>query len=144
MTAPGWFTGWLLTSLFAAAPASSPAPAPAAAAGLHLETATDGALEVRDGRELVTRVALKTPALRRGVPALREVVADGHRLAELRIPVRGSASEEIWLGELGRPRRVLWSGLTGPRDADGETALAVVANEDGVTEYQTSAAVYPL
>jgi HEAT repeat protein len=149
MTAPGWLTGWLLTSLFAAAPASPPAPAPALApppasapaAGLHLATATDGALEVRDGRELVARVIPQTPALRRGVPTLREVVAAGHRLAELRIPVRGSASEEVWIGELGRPRRVLWSGLTGARDADGETAIGVVANEDGVTEYQTSAAV---
>ncbi len=153
----GWqFAGWPLATLLALAPvsaaaapaaatpaAATPAAAtPAAPAGLRLETAPDGALEVRDGRELVARVALTTPPLRRGVPALREVVADGHRLAELRVPVRGTASEEVWLGEAaGRGRRVLWSGIAGSRDLDGESTVGIAASADGVVEYQTAAGV---
>jgi HEAT repeat protein len=130
----------LLATVAVAAPAPS-APPPAAPAGLRLDTAADGALEIHDGRELVGRVALKTPSLRRGVPLLREVVADGHRLAELRVPIRGTAGEEVWLGEVGHSRRVLWSGITGPRDADAESGVGVVADEDGVIEYQTAAGV---
>ena len=57
-------------------------------------------LEIRNGDALVTRVALKTPALRRGTPSLRDVTVDGHRLAELRVPVRGTSAEEVWIGEV--------------------------------------------
>ena len=77
---------------------------------------------------VVAHVALKTPALRRGQPRLREVVVDGHRIAELRVPVRGTPAEEVWIGErrpAKRGARSLWSGMTGPRDADGETSIGV-------------------
>jgi HEAT repeat protein len=122
--------------------AALPPPAAAAASGLHLGTAADGALEIRNGDELLTRVAPKTPALRRGTPALREVTSAGHRLAELRVPVRGTSAEEVWIGEVeGRARRVVWSGMTGPRDADGETSLWVEVTPERVLEYQTAAGI---
>jgi HEAT repeat protein len=117
----------------------------ATASGLRSNTAPDGTLEIRNGDDLLTRVALKTPALRRGTPALRDVTVEGHRLAELRVPVRGTSAEEIWIGEVaGRPARVtrvVWSGLTGARDADGETSLWVALTPERVLEYQTAAGV---
>jgi len=122
--------------------ATLPSPPAAAATGLRLTTAADGALEVRNGDDLLTRVALKTPALRRGTPTLRDVTSAGHRLAELRVPVRGTSAEEVWIGEVaGRARRVVWSGVTGPRDADGETSLWVEVTPERVVEYQTAAGV---
>ena len=128
----------LLTS--AAAPAA--ATGAPAAGGLRLDSAADGGLEIRNGDALLARVALKTPALRRGTPLLREVTVSGHRLAELRVPVRGTSAEEVWIGEIdGATRRVVWSGMTGPRDADGETSLRVEATPTRVTEYQTAAGV---
>jgi hypothetical protein len=136
----------LLALLAAVAVAGAPLAAVAAtAAGLRLNAAPDGALEIRSGDDLLTRVALKTPALRRGTPALREVTVEGHRLAELRVPVRGTSAEEVWIGEVaGRPARstrVVWSGLTGARDTDGETSLWVAVTPERVLEYQTAAGV---
>src|SRR5579871_184706 len=123
--------------------AVAPATSQAATTGtLGLSTGADGALEIRNGGELVTRVVLKTPALRRGTPALHDVTVAGHRLAELRVPVRGTSAEEVWIGEVeGRARRVVWSGMTGPRDSDGETSLGVEVTPARVVEYQTAAGV---
>jgi HEAT repeat protein len=114
----------------------------AQAAPLTLAPAADGGLELRDGARVVTHVPVKAPALRRGPARLREVTIDGHHVAEVGVPVRGTAHEERWVGEL-RPRdvRVVWSGLVGPRDADGETAIGVDVSADGVVEYQTAAHV---
>ncbi len=93
----------------------------------------------------MTRLPLKTPALRRGTPTLREVTVEGHRLAELRVPVRGTSAEEIWIGEIaGRPARstrIVWSGMTGARDADGESFLWVEVTPERVVEYQTAAGI---
>ena len=73
---------------------------------------------------ILARVMLATPALRRGTPTVRQLDVEGHRIAELRVPVRGRAAEEVWIAELGasRPPRVIWSGLAGARDADEETS----------------------
>ena len=132
----------LLALPVAVAPSAAVA---ATAGGLRLSTAPDGALEIRSGDDLLTRVALKTPALRQGTPALRDVTVEGHRLAELRVPVRGTPAEEVWIGEVaGRPARstrIVWSGLTGARDADGETSLWVAVTPERVLEYQTAAGV---
>src|ERR1700722_5862395 len=70
----------------------------AATPGLQLSVATDGALEIRHGADLVGRLDPKTPSLRRGTPVLRELSVAGHRLAELRIPIRGTPGEEVWIG----------------------------------------------
>ena len=112
-------------------------------AGLRLAQAADGALEIRSGADLVARVPLKTPALRRGQPTLREVTVEGHRVAELRVPVRGASGAEVWLGEAGRApiTGTIWAGLTGARDADGETSIWVEATPERVIEYQTAAQV---
>ena len=121
------------------------AEAAPAAGGLRLNPAPEGALEIRSGDDVLTRISLKTPALRRGTPALRQVTVEGHRLAELRVPVRGTSAEEVWVGEVaGRPARatrVVWSGLTGARDADGESFLWVEVTPERVVEYQTAAGV---
>jgi HEAT repeat protein len=127
-----------------AAPQSQAAAAPAAAS-LRLTPAPDGALEIRSGDAVLTRVPLKTPMLRRGTPALREVTVEGHHLAEVRVSVRGTSAEEVWIGEVdGRPARttrVVWSGMTGARDADGESSIWVEVTPERVVEYQTAAGV---
>jgi hypothetical protein len=61
-----------------AAPQAQAAAVPAVS-GLRLNPAPDGALELRTGADLLTRVPVKTPALRRGTPALREVTVEGRR-----------------------------------------------------------------
>src|SRR5580765_2723032 len=127
--------------LLMAAPAVLWAATAGAASPLTLAPATDGGLDVRDGAALAAHVALKTAALRRGQPRLREVAVDGHRVAELRVPVRGTPAEEIWVGEIGGKRRTLWSGMAGPRDADGETAVGVDVDADRVLEFQTASGV---
>ncbi len=131
----------LLAPLLAASPAALAAPP----GGLRLNPAPDGALEIRSGDEVLSRVLLKTPALRRGTPSLRDVTVEGHRLAELRVPVRGTSAEEVWIGEVaGRPARstrIVWSGMTGARDADGESFLWVAVTPERVVEYQTAAGV---
>lgn len=127
-----------------AAPQAQAAAAPAVS-GLRLNPAPDGALELRNGDDVLTRIPLKTPALRRGTPALREVTVEGHRLAELRVPVRGTSAEEVWIGEVaGRPARstrIVWSGMTGARDADGETSLWIEVSPERLVEYQTAAGI---
>jgi HEAT repeat protein len=126
-----------------AAPISVPAPAgPAQPAVLQLVSAPDGALEIRSGADPIGRLEPKTPPLRRGTPALRELSVAGHRLAELRLPIRGTPGEEVWIGEIegdrGHARRVIWTGLTGARDVDGESSQWVEVTPERVTEYQTA------
>jgi len=108
---------------------------------LTLAPAADGGFDVKEGNASVAHVAVKTAALRRGQPRLREVVVDGHRIAELRVPVRGTPAEEVWIGEVGKTVKTLWSGLAGPRDVDGETANGVDVEGDRVLEYQTASGV---
>jgi hypothetical protein len=128
------------SSMSSAAPAVGLTLAPAP--GLTLAPASDGGLDLRAGAATLAHVPVTTPALRRGPTRLREVTVEGHRLAQVSVPVRGGGHEEVWVGEL-RPRdvRVVWRGLVGPRDADAETAQGLDVSEDGVTEYQTAAHV---
>src|SRR6185312_8850503 len=124
-----------------AAQAAEPGPS-GATSGLSWGTAPDGALDVRDGGASIAHLALKTPPLRRGQPVLREVSVEGHRVAELRVPVRGTSGAEVWIARLDRPDHpVIWSGLTGARDADGETSIWAEASPERVVEYQTAAQV---
>jgi len=114
----------------------------AAAAPLTLAPTSDGGFDVKDGKTTAAHVAVKTAALRRGQPRLRELMVDGHRLAELRIPVRGTPAEEVWIGEIGgKAAKTLWSGMAGPRDADGETSLGVDVDGDRLLEFQTASGV---
>jgi HEAT repeat protein len=109
---------------------------------LALAPAADGGFDIKDGNAAVAHVAVKTAALRRGQPRLRDAVVDGHRIAELRIPVRGTPAEEVWIGEVGgRAAKTLWSGLAGPRDVDGETSTGVGIDGDRVLEFQTASGV---
>ncbi len=114
----------------------------AAATPVTMTPAADGGIDIRDGKGLVAHVALKTAALRRGQPRLRDLVVDDHhRIVELRVPIRGTPAEEVWIGEAGPKPKVLWSGLTGPRDADGETSIGVDVDADRVLEFQTAGGV---
>jgi HEAT repeat protein len=128
----------VLSTTSALAAAAPPAPA-AQASALQLIPSAGGGLEIRDGSAPVIRLEPKTPALRRGTPALAERTVAGHRLVELRIPIRGAPGEEVWIGAL-EPRgpRVVWSGITGPRDADGESSLWIEVTPERVIEYQTA------
>jgi HEAT repeat protein len=113
----------------------------------ELGSAADGSLEIRDGKNVIARVPLKTPALRRGTPYLREIDVDGHHVVEIRLPVRGVAAEEVWIGELPdgpsgtKAAGPIWSGITGPRDADEEVATQVEISTARILEYQTAAQV---
>src|SRR6266496_4650173 len=107
-----------------------------AAPPLTLAPAADGGFEIKDGNAAVAHVPVKTAALRRGQPRVRDAVVDGHRIAELRIPVRGTPAEEVWIGEVGgKSAKTLWSGLAGPRDVDGETSTSVELDGDRVLEF---------
>src|SRR5262252_4403037 len=87
--------------------------ATAAAAPVTMTPAADGGIDVQDGKARVAHVALATAPLRRGQPRLREIVVDGHRVAELRVPIRGTPAEEVWVGEVGARGKTLWSGIAG-------------------------------
>ncbi|MES1157892.1 MAG: hypothetical protein ABUL67_02210, partial [Haliangium ochraceum] len=124
--------------------APSVAPPAARAADVTVTPAPDGGLELRAGAgsAVIARLAVVTPPLRRGVARARVVDVDGHRVADVRIPVRGRPSEEVWIADIGaRPPRVIWSGVTGPRDADEETSIFVEATPERIFEYQTAANV---
>jgi len=109
---------------------------------LTLAPTPDGGFDLKDGKATVAHVAVKTAALRRGQPRLREATVEGHRLAELRVPVRGTPAEEVWIGEIGgKAAKTLWSGMAGPRDADGETSLGVDVDGDRLLEFQTASGV---
>jgi HEAT repeat protein len=113
-----------------------------AAVLLQISGVADGSLEVRAGATVVARIAVKTPLLRRGPATLRQIDVDGHRLVDVRVPVRGTSKQEIWLGELGnRAPRVIWNDLAGARDADGEVSVGLEVDEEHVLEYQTASAV---
>ncbi len=135
------FVGGILSlaasrSVFADAPL-----APTADAALTLAPAANG-VEVHAGATVVAGVPLTTPPLRRGAATLREVDVEGHRVVEVRVPVRGSSRAEVWLGELrSGGTRVVWSGFSGPRDADAETGLGVDLSSEGVVQYQTASLV---
>jgi HEAT repeat protein len=139
-------TELVLVALLLARPAAAAAAPPdPGAPAVRFQTAADGGLDVVDPAGLLAHVALKTPALRRGQPVLHEVIVDDHPVAELRVPIRGTAGEEVWIAETqGRTRRwgkVLWSGMAGPRDADAETSLGVELSSEHLLEYQTAAGV---
>src|SRR3954454_15264603 len=72
----------------------------------RLVPAADGGLDIRDGDSVLGHVVLHAPALRRGRARLRRVEVDGHAIAEVRVPVRGTAAEEVWIGELQAGRHV--------------------------------------
>ncbi|HEX2660204.1 MAG TPA: HEAT repeat domain-containing protein, partial [Polyangia bacterium] len=124
--------------------AALPDPGLAAPAKTELRAAETaaGALELRDGATTLATIPLTTPPLRRGPVSVRDLAVEGHRVAEVRLPVRGQASEEVWIGDLtARPPRVIFSGLSGPRDSDGEVSVLVQVTPDRIFEYQTSALV---
>jgi HEAT repeat protein len=131
-------TGVVALCGLAAGPARAASPKETAS----LAGTPDGGLEVRVGGAAVARVPVKTPALRRAPAQLREHTVDGHHLIEVRVPVRGAANEEVWVAELrGREARVVWSGLAGARDADGEVSIGLEITPEDVLEYQTSSHV---
>ncbi len=143
-------TRWKLVCIFGALLVPGTAFAEA-----RLVPAADGGLDIREGDNVLGHVVLQAPPLRRGPARLRRVDVDGHAIAEVRVPVRGTPAEEVWIGELpagphhpegkpdapGHPVKVLWSGRAGPRDTDAETSVAVAVTEDEVLEYQTAAGV---
>jgi HEAT repeat protein len=133
---------WSIFSVAAALALTAPAVQAAAPPPLSLAAAPDGGIEIREGTAVLARVPIATPPLRRGKPTLRETDVDGHRVAELRVPVRGKAVEEVWIADAGaRPPQLIWSGSAGARDADGEVSIAVEVSADGILEYQTATQV---
>jgi HEAT repeat protein len=134
---------WSIFSVAAALALTAPAAQAAAVPPpLSLAGAPDGWFEIREGTAVLARVPIATAPLRRGTPSLHETDVDGHRVAELRVPVRGKAAEEVWIADVGaRPPQVIWTGSAGARDADGEVSIAVEVSPDGIVEYQTATQV---
>jgi len=136
------FTTLVVPLLAVLARGSSAAPAAPAAPGgspLQLVDTPDGGLELRRQGSTVAKLAPHTPPAGRGQPAVREIAVEGHAIAEVRLPVRGRASEETWVGDLSaQPAGLIWSGMTGPRDADGEASLYVEVTPERIFEYQTA------
>ncbi len=152
--------GGLLAGLLALAGPLVPRAAPGAEAAApavapEVVSAADGSLEVRQGAAVAVRLQPRTAALRRGTPRARLVDIDGHAILDVRLPVRGSASEEVWIHELPAadardPRAtkpsasapaLIWSGLTGPRDADEEVGTELEVTADRIVEYQTASQI---
>jgi HEAT repeat protein len=96
-------------------------------------------LEVRDGATVLVSLSPRTPRARRGVPVAREVTSAGHQLIEVRIPVGGGPSQEVWIGERRSAGATsLWTGLVGPLDGDGETARNIAVGPEGIDVYRTA------
>ncbi len=139
----GLRTGLLFAAVALAGHAAHAADAKAAP---QLATAPDGSLEVRQGAAVLLRLAPRTAALRRGTPRVRLADVNGHTIVDVRLPVRGSASEEVWIHELPAPDApakasapvLIWSGTTGPRDADEEVGTELEVTADRIVEYQTA------
>jgi HEAT repeat protein len=129
----------LLAALFAVSASAASAP------GLHLVAAPGGALDIRDGDALVVRLAPRTPPSRRDPPRLREILVGEHRIAELRIPVPGTSGEEVWIGQIGgsgaAERGPIWSGVTGAKDADGETSQWIEVTSERIVRFDTAETV---
>src|SRR5262245_33805746 len=113
LTLAGWMTGSVAGLLLGGA---------AAAADVAAVGAGDGRVEVREGAAVLGSFAPRTPVAARGTPVARSVTVDGRRVVEVRIPIRQTARQEVWVAQLGpgAPQPIWWD-VAGARDADGET-----------------------
>jgi HEAT repeat protein len=113
-----------------------------ARAGLEVATAAGDRLELREDGHALGVVSLSTPRAARGAARVREVGIGGRRVVELRVPVTGKPVSEVWVAELtAQGPAPIWTGLAGPMDSDGETALDVSVEPAGVTVYQTASRI---
>lgn len=127
-----------LLAVFAAVLCAS---TPSFASELVATTEPNGNLVIKEGEHVVARFTPKTAKDQRGAATLRSVTSAGHNLVEIRVPVLADspARQEVWLAErTGAAANVIWSGLVGDRDADGETTLEVRASAEGVEQFQTA------
>jgi len=147
----GLLAGLLALAVPLAPGVAAAAEAPTPPVALQVAGAADGALEVRQGAAVLLRLQPRTAALRRGTASVREVDVDGHAVADVRLPVRGSASQEVWIHELPPPDprdahavkapTLIWSGITGPRDADEEIGTELEVSSERILEYQTASQI---
>ncbi len=147
----GLLAGLLALAVPLAPGVAAAADAPTPPVALQVAGASDGALEVRQGAAVLLRLQPRTAALRRGTASVREVDVDGHTVADVRLPVRGSASQEVWIHELPPPDprdahavkapTLIWSGITGPRDADEEIGTELEVSSERILEYQTASQI---
>jgi HEAT repeat protein len=115
--------------------------APSFASALVITSEPNGNLAIKDGEHVLARLAPKTTKDQRGPATVKSVTSAGHNLVEVRLPVLGDppTRQEVWIGErIGAAASVLWSGMVGARDADGETTLDVQASAEGVEQFQTA------
>ncbi len=109
---------------------------------LDLASVADGSLALRDGARVVAAIAPKTPARLRGAATVKEVAVEGRRVAVVRVPGKDKPTTEVWLGLLDSgAARVLWTGMIGAQDADGETSLVLVVDGSGITLYESAGRV---
>lgn len=110
----------------------------------HLAVANEpsGAVAVRDGEKTIASFVPKTAAKQRGSASVDERQVAGHAVIQVRIPVLGQdvARDELWVGERsGGGAKVIWWGLTGALDPDGETATTLAVDGTAIRLFQTAA-----
>jgi HEAT repeat protein len=126
--------------------------APNSPASLRVQTAPDGTLELRDDGQVLAR--LSSPMLTRatGSPVVDVKTIQGHRIVLVRrtattpakdkTPRPATGATPVWIGLIeGGAARVLWSGLVGPLDADGEVTRTLEFGPAEIGLYETASRV---
>ncbi len=125
-------TALLLATAITAAPRG-------AEGSVEARPAPAGAVALVEGGRTIATVRLATPPGARGTAKARVVTVAGRRIVELRVPVQGTGRTEAWVAEIGmRDATPIWSGLVGPRGADGEEGLALALDENGIVLHETA------
>src|SRR5687767_4701667 len=97
-----------------------------------------GRIEVRDKGAAIGSFAPRTPAARRGPPAVREVAVGGRRVVEVRMRLAGDRrSDEVWIGEIGaQGLEAIATEVVGAQDSDGETSIDIAVSAQGIDRFQ--------
>lgn len=138
--------GAVLLTVACAAAALFVAPGTACGEDLDVRVTPKGELALLEGGSTKLVLAVETPALRRGTPRGERLAVAGRPVWQMRLPIRGTESEEVWVGEVGAPSgggvwSTLWHGQDGPRDSDAEAALHVAVDSHAIWRFQTNPAV---
>ena len=118
----------------------------AVAEDLDVRITPQGDVVLVDAGTIKASLAVETPALRRGTPHAERLAVAGRPIWQMRLPIRGTEAEEVWVGEAsagtsGGGWSTLWHGLDGPRDTDAEAAVHVTVDGRAIWRFQTTPAV---
>ena len=112
------------------------------AAGLSAACDPSGTLVVRDGQGAVASFVPKTDPKLRGPATVQQTQVSGHTIVEVRVPVDGTGGRraEVWIAErTASGAKVIWWGVAGANDPDGETLTVPEIGDSGMQVYQMAA-----